>query len=219
MALSVVLSLSYNQLIKPKLILVMGYSFCCSVLLVSVETETVRLMLEKWGRRGLTAGILRELGGYHWCSAIPSHFPAPGLPPPSEHTHEWGWMLCDGELSSPPMSQLWEKSVDVSVLSSHFPSNHLVLGTITPCCDWTLPMFPSCIWHKEEKALLQNWPVFEGTFMYTTGTCKPSFQIKSSKKNNLISGGNMFMSNSWSFCLVYSISKRLKHPRSRDKKE
>lgn len=100
-------------------------------------------------------------------------------------------MLFEAELSSPLISQLWEKSVDVSVLSSHFPSNHLVLGTITPCCDQTLPMFPRYILYKEEEALLQNWQVFEGTFMYPMGTCKPSFQIKSSEKSNLISGGKI----------------------------
>lgn len=122
-----------------------------------------------------------------------------------------------GELPSLPISQLWHKSVDVSILPSHFPSNHLILGTITPCCDWTLPMFPRCIWHKVE-ALLQNWWVSEGTFMYPTGMCKPSFQIKSSEKSNLISGHKMFISKSWSFCLVHSTSKRLKHPHPREKR-
>lgn len=57
-------------------------------------------------------------------------------------------MLFKGELSSPPISQCWEKSVDVGVLSSHFPSNHLVSGAIVPCCGYILPMFPRCIWHK-----------------------------------------------------------------------
>lgn len=31
--------------------------------------------------------------------------------------------------------QLWEKTVDISDLSLHFERNHLVLGTIAPCCD------------------------------------------------------------------------------------
>lgn len=156
---------------------------------------------------------------YHWCSAILLHFPALGLPPPSEHMHEGRWMLFKAELSSPPISQHWEKSVDVGVLSSHFPSNRLVSGAVIPCCGYTLPMFPRCIWHKEEKAVLQNRQVFKGTFMYPTGICKPSFQIKSSKKSNFISDSKMCMSSSWRLCLINSTSKSLKHPHPRDKKE
>lgn len=57
---------SIQQLFKLKLMFVM----VCSALLISVETETVRLMLGRGGRVGLTAIILREVGGYHWCSAI-----------------------------------------------------------------------------------------------------------------------------------------------------
>lgn len=65
MTVSVVLSLAYNQLIKPKPILVMDYCFCCLVLLISVETKAVRLMLGKGGSKRLTAGMLSELSGHH----------------------------------------------------------------------------------------------------------------------------------------------------------
>lgn len=92
------------------------------------------------------------------------------------------------------------------------------LGTITLCYDWTLTVFPRCIWHKVEEAVLQNCWVFEGTFMYPTGTCKPSFQIKSSKKSNLNSGHKMCISKRQSFCLLYSISKRMKQPHFRGRK-
>jgi len=66
-----------------------------------------------------------------------------------------------------------------------------LVAVLEPCL-----CFQDVLGIKEEKALLPNWEVFEGTFMYPTGTCKPSFQIKSSKISNLISGGKMFMSYS-----------------------
>lgn len=67
MAVSLVLFLAYNQPIKPSLVLLIGYSFSCSILLFSMETKRVTLVF--WKRRDkhwhITAGIMRDLGNYH----------------------------------------------------------------------------------------------------------------------------------------------------------